>query len=115
MNVGEPAAVLAELRGRGVQVVAEGDRVRFRPATAVDGLLRERIRRCKPQLLELLRTPVERRECDRSVPCRCCGSLDFWALATIGHWVCGGCHAPDFKAEELRWVHVRPLDEGAIA
>lgn len=47
-------ALLADLRARGVELVAIGDRLRFRPASAVSGDTREALRVHKAELLALL-------------------------------------------------------------
>jgi hypothetical protein len=46
--------VLDELKARGVEVVAVGDKLRWHPASAVPPALRQRIIGNKPALLELL-------------------------------------------------------------
>ena len=46
--------VLSELRRRGVEVEAAGDRLRFRPGDAVDARLREAMRRHKPEIVRLV-------------------------------------------------------------
>src|SRR5215204_6302574 len=46
--------LLSELRGRGVEVVAEGELLRFRPRAAVTPELLDRLRAHKPSLLNLL-------------------------------------------------------------
>jgi len=48
---------------------------------------------------------------DRTYPCYCCGSREFWALARVRHWICGRCHAPDDPPrEELIWLQLPPAD-----
>jgi hypothetical protein len=47
-------ALLSELRGRGVEVVAEGGLLRFRPRAAVSPEMLDRLRAHKPSLLKLL-------------------------------------------------------------
>lgn len=47
-------ALLATLRARGVEVVAAGDRLRYRPADAVPEDLVAAMRACKAELLALL-------------------------------------------------------------
>lgn len=47
-------ALLADLRSRGVELVAAGDRLRFRPASAVSEDTREALRVHKAELLALL-------------------------------------------------------------
>jgi hypothetical protein len=54
------ADLLSELEARQVELAVAGDRLRFRPATAVPEDLREELRAHKAELLELLKT--------RSVP-----------------------------------------------
>ena len=46
--------VLADLTRRGIQVVADGDRLRYRPQSAMTPELAARVRRHKPELLALL-------------------------------------------------------------
>jgi len=46
-----PAKLLAELERRGVRLVADGDRLRFHPRSAVGAGLLEQIWECKPALL----------------------------------------------------------------
>ena len=48
------AALVAELRARGVELVSAGDRIRFRPASAVPRELRDQLRALKPEVLGLL-------------------------------------------------------------
>jgi hypothetical protein len=47
-------ALLAELRGRGLEVMAEGDLLRYRPISAITPELLDRLRAHKPTLLKLL-------------------------------------------------------------
>ena len=51
-----PNAVLAELRSRGIEVRAVGDRLLYRPATALTPKLRERLLAVKSALLAELRS-----------------------------------------------------------
>jgi hypothetical protein len=55
-----PAAValVDRLRRRGVQLVPEGDRLRYRPASAVQPDEIEALRQLKPDVLDLLRQPT---------------------------------------------------------
>jgi len=46
--------LLAELRGRGLEVMAEGDLLRYRPKSAITPELLDRLRAHKPSLLKLL-------------------------------------------------------------
>jgi hypothetical protein len=47
-------ALLAELRSRGVELVMDGSRLRYRPINAITPELRDRLRANKPALLKLL-------------------------------------------------------------
>ena len=49
------AEILEDLRRRGVTLVAEGDRLRFHPKTAVPPETRDLLARHKPELLALVR------------------------------------------------------------
>lgn len=51
-------ALVSALRARGVELVAAGDRVRFRPASAVTSDERAALRRFKPEVLALLTGPL---------------------------------------------------------
>lgn len=50
------AALLADLAARGVELAVEGGRLRYRPRAAVTGLLAERLKEHKADLLHLLRS-----------------------------------------------------------
>ncbi len=47
--------LLAELQGRGIELAVAGDRLRFRPVSAVGPALRAALAEHKPELLRLLR------------------------------------------------------------
>lgn len=51
------AEILVELQARHVELVVEGDRLRFRPVTAVPEELREALRAHKAELIELVELP----------------------------------------------------------
>jgi hypothetical protein len=117
MSVPAANRLLHELHRRGVELVANGDRLRYSPKSAVTVELHDQIVRHKPELLALLRTPVVAGDSSKTDhkrsgtnaeprPCYCCGSREFWALAHVLHWVCAGCHEPDRAREELRWINV---------
>lgn len=75
-----PAAeVLAELKGRGVNVTVEGDVLCLRPKRALDDALLARVRDSKPAILEALRKPS---------PPRIVGQAKTLAIAMC--WHCGG-------------------------
>jgi TubC N-terminal docking domain len=52
------SALVAELRARGVELIPAGDRLRFRPASAVPPDLVEHLRRHKAEVLVLLTQPI---------------------------------------------------------
>ncbi len=63
-----PAVLLAELTGLGIELRARGDRLRFRPQSAMTPDLAERVRTHKPGLLTLLAdTPTESRGAGESI------------------------------------------------
>lgn len=51
MLAGPVTDLLADLDQRDIELVADGDKLRFRPRSAVDDALMQRIRRHKPELL----------------------------------------------------------------
>ena len=51
------AALVAELRARGVELIPASDRIRYRPASAVPPDLVARLRACKAEVLCLLTVP----------------------------------------------------------
>lgn len=116
MNTEAAVELLLDLRDSGVEVIADGARLRYRPASAMTPTLRARIKRYRADLLMLLGEPnapavsgslgVNADISVRRVPCYCCGSRDFWALARVGYFVCGRCHEPDPGTEQIVWVHV---------
>lgn len=52
--------LLSRLEARNVELVVHGDRLRYRPARAVSGDLREELRAHKSELMELLRSERRR-------------------------------------------------------
>ena len=56
------AVLIQDLRTRGVELCADGDRLRFRPASAVTPDLRERLAALKPDILAALERDRLRRE-----------------------------------------------------
>jgi hypothetical protein len=68
--------VLDEVRRRGIELEAAGDRIRFRPKAAVTSDLAASLQRHKPELLELLRTYRAGRDAERHRPSRTPARLD---------------------------------------
>lgn len=99
------AALVTQLRARGVSLVAEGERLRCRPASALASAELEALRDLKPQVLALLRTQAS----TQTLVCYCCRGHRFW-MATDGHTVCGRCHPPADLSFVARWI----LDDGGV-
>jgi hypothetical protein len=57
-TAGEPAALLAELAALGIELQARGDRIRFRPLSAMTAELVARVKAHKPALLALLTVTI---------------------------------------------------------
>jgi hypothetical protein len=59
------AALLADLRSRGVELQTDGARLRWRPAYMVTGPLAERVQSHRQELIELLSAPDRLERCPR--------------------------------------------------
>jgi hypothetical protein len=57
------AALLADLRSRGIELDTDGSRLRWRPAFLVAAPEANRIRDCKSELIALLRGPSQMERC----------------------------------------------------
>ena len=92
------AALIAGLRSRGVTLVAEGERLRCRPRSALSdddlGALREH----KPEILAQLRSQTK-----ADLVCRACRERRWW-LSIYGVVVCGVCHPPAAPRLVERWL-----------
>jgi hypothetical protein len=121
--------ILADLARLGIEITAVDGRIRCRPAASVPAELRRRASEFKPELLARIesrgrsqRSQTGSEETGRTTRsdsrpaiapypsvnacCFACGGGDFWALAQVGYWVCGHCHAPDASPEPLIWIRV---------
>jgi hypothetical protein len=96
------AALLDSLRARRVELVAAGDRLRYRPVESVTADELEALRACKAELLALLRAEATGRNDGwaggvRSGPCGlCCSPLAWvqdWPMARDARWHCATCAA----------------------
>lgn len=111
------ADLLAELRQRGIELVARGDRLRYRPRAAVTPDLAERLRAHKGALLTILAassdpggaTPAVS-SCRARVPsppvqgpCYRCRRFVWWE-SVYGVVVCGACHPPAVPELVRRWL-----------
>ena len=92
-----PSVLLAELTRRGVELWAEGERLRYRaPRGAMAPELFETLRAHKAALLEVLR------DVPRG-PCYACGHRDWWRRPG-GPWTCAVCHPPAVApVERVTW------------
>jgi hypothetical protein len=96
------AEVLHELEARGVELVADGGRLRFRPLEAVDATLMTAVKENKAELLRLVGEPAPLR-------CFACHGSDFWQGRPIPYsdgttepalWLCRRCHPPTPGAKQ---------------
>lgn len=79
--------VIEDLRARGIEICAVGNRLRWKPKSALtpdeSTVLRER----KFEILRWLAAAP-------SAPCRICRGVRYWRHAQHGHWNCCTCHPP---------------------
>ena len=75
----QAAAILTELRWRGVSVTVEGDILCLKPRHALDDALLARVRDSKPAILEVLRKPASD-----------CAATHVPTPAAANCWHCGG-------------------------
>jgi hypothetical protein len=96
------AELLVEVSRLGIELVAHGDRLRYRPRTAVTPDLAERLRIHKGELLTILRDARAPDGTNPGMwedgmyppePCPACGGLLFW-WNPLGDRRCVGCDPP---------------------
>ena len=83
--------LIADLRARGVELVADGPRLRCRPRSALTEDDLATLREIKPTVLAHLR--AEGAASSKKVVCHACKSIRFWR-SIHGPVVCGVCHPP---------------------
>ena len=94
--------VIADLRARGVALVADGDRLRCRPRSRLTEVDLATLREIKPDVLARL---IEERIDSRArVVCYACKTSSFWR-SIYGNVVCGVCHPPS-PAVVAEWLDV---------
>src|SRR5687768_8980394 len=76
-------ALLADLAAAGLEVVARGDRIRYRPIAAMTPGLLGRVRQSKPALLKALSSPPPA----PAAPAPGRVIADCPALSPVGQWV----------------------------
>ena len=96
------SVLIADLRARGVTLVADGDLLRCRPRSALTEADLTCLREHKLQVLAQLRSPVQ-----ADVVCYACKARRFWR-SNHGAVVCGTCHPPVAPERVERWL---PGDE----
>ena len=91
--------LLADLRARGIVLVAEGDRLRCRPRSLLTTEDLTTLRANKPALLDRLANGAGARR----VICYACHGSCFW-LSIHGVTVCGPCHPPASLDLVVKWI-----------
>ena len=122
------AALIAELRSRGITLVVLGDRLRFRPRAKVDARVLARLRAEKAALVDALRPPtllqaeiclgnIDPRVLDpNAAPIRPCDSCLARAYRRRRGcpWICDRCHpSPRPDDPELERMEIPPAPDGA--
>ncbi len=91
--------LIADLRDRGVVLVADGDRLRCRPDSLLTAEDLAALRTNKPTILDRLSAPPV----SHRVVCYSCRSRRFWQ-SVHGAIVCGVCHYPASPDLVARWL-----------
>ncbi len=93
--------VIADLRARGVALVADGNWLRCRPRSALTEGDLATLREIKPAVLARLRK--ERIGSRAKVVCYACKTSNFWR-SIHGPLVCGHCHPPASPKLVREWI-----------
>ena len=93
------AVLIADLRARGVTLVADGERLRCRPRSALREEDLDVLKASKLEILSLLKDGQERPR----VICYSCKGSRFW-LSIHGVVICGACHPPASPRLVVRWI-----------
>lgn len=101
------AALIADLRSRGVTLVADGERLRCRPRSALSDDDLSALRAHKSEVLARLRSPTK-----ADLVCRACRERRFWR-SIHGVVVCGTCHPPAAPRLVERWLSASQNDAAA--
>lgn len=132
----EAVRLLAQLRGRGIELQAADGKLRYRPRSAMTEDLARDVALHKAEILELLGSqggPLRPSFLDRvkdrfggvevdlddddivwlwverrPKPCGCCGGSRWWRLRAprSGAWICHRCHRPQPAAGQIEWLEL---------
>ena len=95
------AALIADLRSRGVTLVPDGDLLRCRPKSSLTKDDVAALRANKPEVLRLLRK--EQRAGSSQIVCYSCRSRRFWR-SIYGPVTCAVCHPPAAEHLVQEWI-----------
>ena len=91
--------LLAELARRGVTLVADGNRLKFYPKTAMTPKLVRQLKVQKTEVLAIIADPWPE-DYNEPDPCPDCGGLELWETET-GRWRCMKCDPPTKATKAL--------------
>ena len=93
--------VIADLRARGIVLVADGTHLRCRPRSALTECDLATLREIKPAVLARLRE--EHATTPAKIVCYACRTSSFWR-SIHGPLVCGVCHPPASPELVDKWI-----------
>jgi len=91
------AALVMELRARGVTLVADGGTLRCRPKSALSDSDLAALKAMKPEILATLQRPAGR------ITCHSCRGHRFW-ISVYGVTICTVCHPPPDPRLVAEWI-----------
>ncbi len=98
------AALVADLRARGVTLVADGNKLRCRPKSALSAVDLAALAELKPQIIAALQAP-KTDTVAAPIVCYSCRSGRFWR-STSGVVICANCHPPAAPDLVSGWLGV---------
>ena len=98
--------LIADLRGRGVTLVPDGEYLRCRPKSALTPEDLEILKAHKAKVLATLRT-----EASPKLVCYACRERHFWR-SIHGVVICGTCHPPASPDLVAEWLEASPGGAG---
>ena len=101
------ADLIADLRSRGVTLVADGERLRCRPRSALSDDDLSALRAHKSEVLARLRSRTK-----ADLVCHACRERRFWR-SVYGVVVCGTCHPPAAPDLVTEWIESADSDPPA--